>query len=649
MRSYWDKVLERRISRRRAITATGTTAAAAAFLAACGGDDDDGPSTGGGGAAPGATSGTGGGGGGGAPAGLIYEPVDRTGDAIKGGTWKAALSTDPQNFDLYNFDPFSQGFANDVGTKLINIKPSKLSDPTELEIMPDGAESWEYSADRLTLTFKLNPNSKFSPFGAFHAGAPASIENRQIDADDVLFSWERFKTVSSNGGELANDVSPAAPVLSIEAPDSTTIVMKLAKPHSPLLGTLANGSVSYFYILPKEGADDDSILNKYQFGNGPFYIDSYEPSVGLNMKKNPNYEAIDPWGLGRPFVDEVDFKIIPDPTSAVSQFRAGNLYQPGLGLATLEDVVQTKKDLPDLLMYAVPDSTAVLEWFGMAPAGPWKDQRVRQAVQYSWDRDLFIDVHFATDVLDANGIPQNRRWNTAIPCGGPGSYMYFPGMWLDPQGSEFGENAKYIDLGSRDANLAEAKKLLGAAGFPDGIDFTHYQYPLGFGQQRAQDVIEGMMAEAGLRTTKQEQIMIPEIFGIIFGRGNFDFMFNSVDFGGPDVGNYLLAHFHPGGNLFGGWNPSDTGVPDSTGGPGDPFLNETTEKVLASFDNQERIKLVQEFQRYMAKLFYYSRYPGGATVLSLSWPRIQNWNVYRGGGLSAFFSYEYLDPSQPPA
>lgn len=647
MRSYWDKVLERRISRRRAITATGATAAAAAFLAACGGDDDE-PSTGGGPSTGSGSPASGGGGGGGAPAGLLYEPVDKTDEAIRGGSFKLALSMDPQNFDLYNFDPFSQGFANLVGTKLLNIKPARMEAPGELEVMGDGAESWEYSGDRLTLTFKLHPEAKFSRFGAFHAGAPASIEGRKIDADDVLFSWERFKTVSSNAGELANDVSSTAPVLNIEAPDQSTIVMHLAKPHSPLEGTIANGSVSYFYILPKEGGEADDILSKYQFGAGPFYIESYEPSVGLLLRKNPDYEKLDPWGFGRPFVDELDFKILPDPTSAVTQFRAGNLYLPGLGLATLDDVVQTKKDLPELQMFATEDSTAVLEWFGMAPAGPWKDQRMRQAVQYSWDRDLFIDVHFATDVLDANGIPQNRRWNTAIPCGGPGSYMYFPGMWLDPQSSEFGENAKYITLGSRDADLAEAKKLLSAAGFPDGIDFTHYQYPLGFGQQRAQDVIEGMMMEAGLRVTKQEQIMIPEIFGIIFGRGNFDFMLNSVDFGGPDVGNYLLAHFHPGGNLFGGWNPDDTGVPDASGGPGDPFLNETTERVLASFDKEERVELVHEFQRYMAKLFYYHRHPGGATTLSLAWPKVQNWQVFRAGGLSAFYTYEFLDPSQPP-
>ncbi len=39
--------------------------------------------------------------------------------------------------------------------------------------------------------------------------------------------------------------------------------------------------------------------------------------------------------------------------------------------------------------------------------------------------------------------------------------------------------------------------------------------------------------------------MIPEIFDYIFGRGNFNEMLNTVDFGGPDVGAFMKAHFHP--------------------------------------------------------------------------------------------------------
>lgn len=626
---YWNKVLQRRFSRRRALAATGAAAAAAALLAACGGDDDQGE---------GVTS-----------AQLINgREVDSTSSAKRGGVWRAALSRDPQNFDLYNFDPFSQGFANLVGSKLVYIKPARMKDPGSLDIGPDIAQSWEISGDKLTYTFKLNPNAKFSPLSSsFHQGAPQSIANRPFDSEDVLFSWDRFRSVSSNAGELAADKSPTGPITSLTAPDRSTIVMKLKAPYSPLLTTLANASVSYFYILPKEGkaSSDPNFFNRWQFGGGPFYIESFEPSVRLVLKRNPNYELRDvgDGGLKRPFVDSVNFTMIPDPTASIAQFRAGQIFTPGLG-TNIDNILQLKKDVPELQMRATPDATAVTEWFGMSPEGPWKDQRVRQAVHYSWDYDSFIDVVFAVDKLGAAGIPANKRWNTAIPAGGPGSYMYFPGMWLDPQSKEFGDNAKWFTLGSREKNLAEAKKLLSAAGHANGIQFKHLQYPLGFGQQAAQDIIEGMMSEAGLKATSQEKVTIPDIFGYIFGKGKFKEPLNTVDFGGPDVGAFLLAHFSPGGNLFGGWNANDTGASDA----GDPFLNDTVQKVLYEFDNAKRVQLVHDFQRYMAKMFYYSRYPGGATSLSLAWPAIQNWNVFRGQTLAGFYTYEWLDTTKPP-
>jgi hypothetical protein len=60
------------------------------------------------------------------------------------------------------------------------------------------------------------------------------------------------------------------------------------------------------------------------------------------------------------------------------------------------------------------------------------------------------------------------------------------------------------------------------------------------------------------------------------------------------------------------------------------------------------VTLVQDFQRYMAKLFYYSRYPGGATSLALTWPAVGNWNVWRGQNLNSVYSFEYIDPTKKP-
>ena len=483
MASYWDKVFKRRITRRRAIRFIGLAAGTAALLAACNDDKEDAAS--GDEAARIGSDGN--------PADrrsdLLWRPVDTTSQARRGGSWKAVGLKDPASFNIYNFDPYAQGFANTIGTKLVYLSPARLRDPGAFDVKGDLAEDWEVSEDKLTYTFKLNPNKKFGPFSpTFHAGAPESIANRVIDSEDVLYSWDRFKTVSSNGSEFANSEDyPNAPIISVEAPDATTVVMKLKQPYSPLLVQLANASVSYFYVIPKEGKEESSdFLDKYMFGGGPFFIDEFKPGEDLILKRNPNFE--DPEGLLRPYADDVHYQIVSDPAEQLARFRAGEIFLAPTNFTT-EASLALKEEIPELLMWALPDSSAVAEWFGMGSDGPWKDERVRQAVQYTWDRDLFIDVVFSTQNLESLGIPSNRRWNTAIPCGGPGSYMFFPGMWLDPQSGEFGENAKYFTLGSPDANISEAKRLLSAAGYPEGLDFTHAQFTLTSGQDPARDIV----------------------------------------------------------------------------------------------------------------------------------------------------------------
>ena len=97
--SYWQKVLQTRINRRRALAATSMTMGAAAFLAACGGDDDSSSSgstssggsatTAAGGATAAATD----------KSGLLYSPADTLSAAVKGGTLIDYCTAEPSHLD----------------------------------------------------------------------------------------------------------------------------------------------------------------------------------------------------------------------------------------------------------------------------------------------------------------------------------------------------------------------------------------------------------------------------------------------------------------------------------------------------------------------------------------------------------------------
>ena len=89
---------------------------------------------------------------------------------------------------------------------LVRSKPTAFSFPAPDAVIPDGAQSWEYSPDKLTLTFKLQPDDKWD--------SRAPTNGRAVDAEDVVYSWKQLEAISSIRAELANSVSPTAPIIS---------------------------------------------------------------------------------------------------------------------------------------------------------------------------------------------------------------------------------------------------------------------------------------------------------------------------------------------------------------------------------------------------------------------------------------------------
>ena len=82
---------------------------------------------------------------------------------------------------------------------------------------------------------------------------------------------------------------------------------------------------------------------------------------------------------------------------------------------------------------------------------------MRQAVSMAYDRDAYIDVFYNVDKFQKHGLPvETLLVHRPRPA---------PGLALDPKGKDFGANAKYYKH-----DLAEAKKLLAAAGYANGFD-----------------------------------------------------------------------------------------------------------------------------------------------------------------------------------
>jgi ABC-type transport system substrate-binding protein len=608
--NYWD----RRLNRRRVLRTTGAGIAAAAFLAACGGGSD--------------------GGSGGEKkdvAGLLSKPADTTKDAKKGGTWLGTHNADIQTFDPHFQSVPNQALTQIVYSRLFKAKPGMLKPAIWGEVTGDLAESYEYSPDKLALTIKLKP-------ARWHNLPP--VAGRALDASDILFSWQRLEKTGTNRTLFANSASPAAPIETVTSPDPRTVVLKLKFPSASLLSTLATFTAGSFYIVPKEADTPQLDLRRTQVGSGPFMLSEYVPSSRYVYKRHDGYHD-----AANLFIDQVNMPIVTEYATALAQFRSGAIYRYGtLASPSVrgEDVLPTKKDVPALQLYqGEVQQQTYSAFFGWNPAlgtkTPFRDRRVRQALSHSWDRDLFIDANYNVSEYAKQGIELETRWNTPI-------YNVADGWWVDPKGKDFGPNARYYQY-----DIAEAKKLLAAAGMANGLDVdawyvTTGQYGANFNRQV--EIIMNFAREAGINMQAK-----PIDFNtdwrprVADTQGDFSgISFRIFPEGSQDWGDRLYSVYHPKGGLnYTGLFNTD----NSTYKNGDPKLNEIIEKVRTEFDTPKRQALIKEFQQVDAPEMYRPRFPGSAASLALVWPIVRNEGVYTSADIA--YVGNWLDPTQPPA
>ena len=168
-----------------------------------------------------------------------------------------------------------------------------------LEPSPDLAESWTISDDGLSWEFSLRRDVKF------HDGEP-------LTAADVVFTFER---ILNDDGNYA--VTPLfGYIASVHALDDYTVRVVLLQPSAPLLHRLT------IDILPShilDGADvSDEEFRRAPIGTGPFALDSWDEDA-ITFSANEEYFE------GRPYLDTVVLKYVPDKTRAWSELMQGEV------------------------------------------------------------------------------------------------------------------------------------------------------------------------------------------------------------------------------------------------------------------------------------------------------------------------------------
>ena len=261
---------------------------------------------------------------------------------------------------------------------LVLFDPAKPVESMDT-VVPELAERWAWQDGNRSLVFTLRQGVKW------HDGQPFTSKDVKYTFDVVREAPEATARIRINPRKdwYAN-------VDSIEAPDPHTVVFKLKRPQPSLLMMLAS---AYSPVYPAHVPVAE--FRSRCVGTGPFKLKEWKKGESIELTRNPEY-----WNKELPHVDQMNLPIVPEYATAMSQFRAGRIFTYDV---RQEDLLPTKRDIAAISMYDA----------GVAPAGQrtifgWKtrafrDERVRQAMSMSWDRDLWIDVFYNADKYKAEG------------------------------------------------------------------------------------------------------------------------------------------------------------------------------------------------------------------------------------------------------
>ncbi|MGZ5183691.1 MAG: ABC transporter substrate-binding protein [Caldimonas sp.] len=357
--------------------------------------------------------------------------------ALQAQTLRVGLAEDPDVLD----PTLARSF---VGRVVFAALCDKLFDIDEkLQIVPQLATAYEWSADSKALTMKLRPGV------TFHDG-------EKFDAAAVKFNIERHKTMagSNRRGELA-------PVASVDVVDPQTVRLNLSAPFSPLLAQLADRAG--MMVSPKAAQAEGEKFGAHPVCSGPFRFVERVAQDKIVLERFANY-----WNKDAIHFDKVIYTPIPDATVRLANLKSGQLdFIERVASSDIEKLKSDKKlkvsRITEIGYQGITINVGKSEKAQQNPLG--KDARVREALELSLDRQGLAQV-----VMDNEAQVGNQ--------------------WVAPSNAWY---AKNVPVPKRD--VARARALLKEAGVPNP-SFTLVA-PTTSDAQRLAVVVQSMAREAG--------------------------------------------------------------------------------------------------------------------------------------------------------
>ncbi|MEV7402994.1 ABC transporter substrate-binding protein [Streptomyces sp. NPDC091267] len=249
-----------------------------------------------------------------------------------------------------------------------------------LSPQPELAASWTYAKDGRSITLRLRDDV------TFHNG-------RKFTADDVIFAVKNLQ----NPLRAAQLRSTAATVTGFEKRGDHELVLKLAHPVNNLFDLFE------FMIITDPETVEDAVTGKKLIGTGPFKLTKWSPGAGLSLTRHDAY-----WQPGRPYLDGVKLRVIPQADALISSLRSGqsqlSFNVPGKSLGVVKS--DSRLTISDY------DTGAGAVYLGVnTTIAPLDDRTVRQALAWAIDRDRLL-----AQTLGGYGLASAAPWPKSSPA-----------------------------------------------------------------------------------------------------------------------------------------------------------------------------------------------------------------------------------------
>jgi len=333
--------------------------------------------------------------------------------------------------DILTLDPHSQNHAT-TNAILMHAYEGLTRYNEKYEVEPCLATKWTFISPT-QVRFDLRKGVKF------HDGTP-------FTADDVLFSFARIKQPQGTMQIYVTGISD------IKKIDDYTVDLVLNAPNPILLRNIID-----FRIMSKSWSEKNKTTNVQDYkakeenfasrnvnGTGPYKILSWQPESRVAMAINDHW-----WDKPRGNVTQVLYTPIKSDSTRISALLSGDVDMvTDVPTQDIDKLRADKKlkvvDGPEVrtIYIALDEGSNELKYSNVKGKNPFKDKRVREALNLAVDREAI-----KRSIMRGLSVPAN--------------IMIAPGV--NGYSAELDKPLK--------ADLDKAKKLLAEAGYPQGFEF----------------------------------------------------------------------------------------------------------------------------------------------------------------------------------